>query len=120
MPPRTSSRARPATPRWSSAAPLFTALGDETRLYLVSRLCREGPLSIARLTEGTSLSRQAVTKHLQVLSDAGLAHAERQGREQHWQIEARRLAEVRRLLTQISAQWDEALARLEAFVQEER
>lgn len=98
-------------------APVLTALADETRLHLVSRLCHEGPLSIARLTEGTELTRQAVTKHLRVLSDAGLAHAGRRGREQLWQIEARRLAEVRRQLAQIAEQWDRALSRLRDFVE---
>lgn len=102
----------------STAAPVFTALGDETRLYLVTRLCQEGPLSISRLTAGTALSRQAVTKHLQVLSEAGLARSGWSGRERRWRIEARRLAEVRRLLAQISSQWDEALGRLKAFVEE--
>lgn len=103
--------------RWSpaaflDAAPLFTALGDPTRLHLVSRMCREGPLSIARLTEGTPLTRQAVTKHLQVLASAGLASGEREGREQRWRVDPRRLAATRRQLEQISAQWDSALTRL--------
>jgi DNA-binding transcriptional ArsR family regulator len=100
-----------------SAAPVFTALGDETRLRIVARLCREGPLSIARLTDGTQLSRQAISKHLRVLSNAGLAHGERHGREQIWQVEARRLDDVRRYLAEISAQWDRALARLQAQVE---
>lgn len=103
--------------RLAQVAPVFTALGDETRLYIVSRLCREGPLSISTLAAGTSLSRQAVTKHLRVLSNAGLAQSGRSGREQLWQIEARRLGEVRRLLERIAAQWDEALGRLTAYVE---
>lgn len=107
---------RPSPATLASVAPVFTALGDETRLYLVSRLCQEGPLSITRLAEGTALSRQAVTKHLRVLADAGLARSGRRGREQQWQIEARRLADVRRLLARIATQWDDALARLAAFV----
>lgn len=111
------SRSALTPARLAHAAPVFTALGDETRLYIVSRLCREGPLSISRLAAGTTLSRQAVTKHLRVLSDAGLARSGRSGREQRWQIQARRLSEVRRLLVQISAQWDEALSRLSAFVE---
>lgn len=110
----------PSTAVLASLAPVFTALGDETRLYLVSRLCQEGPLSITRLAEGTSLTRQAVTKHLHVLGDAGLASSDRHGREQHWQVDARRLAEVRRLLAQISGQWDDALVRLASFVERER
>lgn len=103
--------------RLAHVAPVFTALGDETRLYIVSRLCREGPLSISRIAAGTSLSRQAVTKHLRVLSDAGIARSDRSGREQLWQVEAKRLTEVRRLLVEISAQWDQALGRLSAFVE---
>ena len=96
---------------------MFTALGDETRLHLVTRLCEEGPLSISRLAAGTNMSRQAVTKHLRVLSDAGLAHCGRSGREQVWQIRAKRLAEVRQRLSRIAEQWDAALGRLRAFVE---
>lgn len=104
----------------STAAPVFTALGDPTRLRLVTRLCDEGPLSIARLTEGTALTRQAVTKHLRVLEGAGLAASGRRGREQQWRVEAARVAEVRRLLGEIAAQWAGALARLKAAVESGR
>lgn len=103
--------------RLSSAAPVFTALGDPTRLRLVTRLCDEGPLSIARLTAGTTLTRQAVTKHLRVLEDAGLAASGRHGREQQWRIEAARVAEVRRLLAEIAAQWERALTRLKTSIE---
>jgi DNA-binding transcriptional ArsR family regulator len=115
-----SPQSRPSPVTLASVAPVFTALGDETRLHLVSRLCHEGPLSITRLAEGTALTRQAVTKHLRVLGEAGLAGSRRHGREQQWHIEARRLAEVRRLLAQVSAQWDDALGRLAAFVDRDR
>lgn len=103
----------------AGAAPVFTALGDETRLRIVSRLAREGPLSIARLTDGTQLSRQAISKHLRVLSDAGLARGRRSGREQIWQIEARRLRDARRYLGEISAQWEEAIGRLRRLVEQD-
>ena len=111
------SRSQLTPARLAHHAPVFTALGDEKRLYIVSRLCREGPLSISRLAAGTALSRQAVTKHLQVLSNTGIARGGRSGREQLWQIQAKRLSEVRRLLIQISGQWDEALGRLATFVE---
>lgn len=104
---------------FADAAPLFTALGDATRLGLVGRLCREGPLSISRLTDGTGISRQAVAKHLRVLSDAGIARGTRHGRESMWHIEARRLAEVQQHLSEISAQWDDALDRLKTLVEKE-
>jgi DNA-binding transcriptional ArsR family regulator len=95
-----------------ATAPVFAALGDERRLRLLARLGGEGPLSIARLSEGAGITRQAVTKHLQVLADAGLATSLRRGREQLWQLEAARLAEARRSLELISQRWDEALERM--------
>jgi DNA-binding transcriptional ArsR family regulator len=104
--------------RVEQAAPIFAALGDETRLALVSRLGSSGPLSITRLTEGSSVTRQAVTKHLQVLAEAGLVHDEWRGRERLWVFEAARLAEARRCLDVISSQWDEALSRLKDFVEQ--
>ena len=106
-----------ASVKVSEAAPVFAALGDETRLRIVARLCADGPLSIARLTDGSSVSRQAITKHLRALSDAGLVRSERAGRERVWEMQTRRLTEVRRYLDQISDQWDQALGRLKAFVE---
>jgi DNA-binding transcriptional ArsR family regulator len=107
-----------AAMRLSEAAPVFAALGDPARLQIVSRLCREGPLSISRLTEGARISRQAVTKHLSALSAAGLIEGERSGRERLWQLQPKRLAEVRRHLESISKQWDGALERLTRSVEE--
>src|SRR5687768_9437443 len=111
------AEARVKTVRLQASAPVFAALGDATRLRLVARLGTDGPLSIARLTAGTEVTRQAVTKHLRVLSGAGLARGTRRGREQLWQLEPEPLEEARRCLDVISAQWDEALARLKAAVE---
>lgn len=105
--------------RASGAAPVFAALGDETRLGLVARLGSEGPLSIARLTDRAGVSRQAITKHLCALSDAGLVKSRRRGRERIWQLDPRRLGEARGYLDRISAQWDAALDRLRRFVERE-
>jgi len=99
------------------AAPIFAALGDETRLHLVARLCGDGPLSIRQLAEGASVSRQAVTKHLQALEQAGLAHSARVGRERIWELKTDRLTEAQRYLDKISQDWDSAIARLKAFVE---
>lgn len=107
-----------AAARLAETAPVFAALGDETRLRLVARLCAEGPLSIARLSDGAQVTRQAVTKHLQALADAGLVRDTRQGRERIWQLETRRLEEARRCLDRISEQWDAALDRLKTLVEE--
>jgi DNA-binding transcriptional ArsR family regulator len=110
--------ARTATPRRAAAAaPVFAALGDATRLQIVARLCEGGPLSIARLTEGAQVSRQAITKHLHALSEAGLVRSRRAGRERIWQLQTRRLAEVRRYLDRISRQWDQAIGRLRSLVE---
>ena len=99
------------------AAPVFAALGDGTRLTLVTRLC-EGPQSITQLTTGTPVTRQAITKHLQVLAEAGLVRDTWRGRERIWEFEAGRLADARRCLDEISQQWDTALGRLKKFVEE--
>lgn len=99
------------------SSPVFAALGDETRLRLVSRLCTGGPLSIARLTAGSSVTRQAITKHLQVLAGAGLVRGRRRGRERVWELRPRQLEQARESLDAISRQWDEALGRLKSFVE---
>jgi DNA-binding transcriptional ArsR family regulator len=96
---------------------VFAALGDETRMRLVLRLSNEGPLSISRLTLGSKVTRQAITKHLRVMNEAGLVRNLRRGRESVWRLEQRRLEDARRYLDTISRQWDEALGRLRAFVE---
>jgi len=98
-------------------AAVFAALGDETRLRLVSRLCGRGPMSITKLSAGFSITRQAITKHLRVMESAGLVCSTQQGREIVWELEQRRLADARRHLQTISAQWDETLGRLKRFVE---
>jgi len=105
------------TERLRRAAPVFAALGDETRLALVAVLCAGGALSISQLTAGTEITRQAVTKHLQVLAEAGLVRDVKAGRERLWEFEAERLAEAQRSLAMISEQWDQALARLKLHVE---
>jgi DNA-binding transcriptional ArsR family regulator len=101
------------------AAPVFAALGDDTRLRIVTRLCTSGPQSIVRLTDVAEVSRQAITKHLHTLADAGLVTSTREGREQIWEIQPKRLAEARRYLDAISDQWDEAIDRLRGLVEKE-
>src|ERR1700674_3405981 len=107
-----------ATAESKSSAPLFAALGDKTRLRLVSRLCDAGPMSITRLTTGSKVTRQAITKHLRVMQEAGLARSARHGRESVWQLDPRCLEDARRYLEMISKQWDDALGRLRQFVED--
>jgi DNA-binding transcriptional ArsR family regulator len=100
-------------------AEVFAALGDPTRLQLVALLCAGGLLSIAQLTAATEISRQGVTKHLQVLADAGLVRDVKLGRERRWQLAPERIAEARQGLEAIGRQWEAALGRLKAFVESE-
>lgn len=110
-PPKRPAAPPRRQPAAGDPAPVFAALGHATRLRLVAALCAGGALSIARLTAGTAVTRQAVTKHLQVLADAGLVHDLRRGRERLWQVESARLEAARVALDRIVAQWDRALAR---------
>src|SRR4051812_41814130 len=93
-------------------AAVFAALGDEVRLRVVARLSNEGPLSIAKLAVDSGVTRQAITKHLRVMGNAGLVKGAREGRESVWQLEPARLQEARRQIDLISTQWDNALSRL--------
>ena len=105
--------------RSTDPATVFAALGDPVRLAIVTRLCDHGPLPTIQLKWGTSLSRQAVTKHLRILEDVGLVRSRRVGRDRSWRIEARQLAKARTYLDRISAQWDARLERQRAFVEDD-
>jgi len=98
-------------------ANVFAALGDPTRLKLVAVLCAGGAFSIAQLTANTDISRQGVTKHLQVLADAGVVRDVKAGRERLWQLDPSRIEEARRTLEAIGQQWDVALGKLKAFAE---
>jgi DNA-binding transcriptional ArsR family regulator len=117
MSPRPSLSPRKALPSLRDAVPVFAALGDETRLRLVAVLCVGGAVSITQLTAGTAITRQAVTKHLQVLAGAGLVRDLRVGRERRWEFEPARLDEARRSLELIAEQWDLALQKLKLAVE---
>lgn len=98
-------------------ARMFSALGDETRLGIIARLCKNQPLSLAELTHGTRLTRQAVSKHLRILENAGLVESAHVGRETLFEVRTKRLADLRKHLDVISQQWDGALERLKSFVE---
>ncbi|HSY97050.1 MAG TPA: metalloregulator ArsR/SmtB family transcription factor [Steroidobacteraceae bacterium] len=115
------SRRASATSRKKSLgnyASIFAALGDETRLRLITVLCVGGALSITQLTSGTDLTRQAITKHLDVLAAAGLVRDVKVGRERLWEFEPSQLDEARRSLETIAQQWDHALAKLKVAVED--
>jgi DNA-binding transcriptional ArsR family regulator len=104
-------------PSQAGKAEIFAALGDETRIKLVSRLCVDGPQSITALASGAKVTRQGITKHLRVMEHAGLVRSHRDGREVIWELEKRRLVVAQNYLNQISRQWDDALARLKILVE---
>ncbi|MGE0396167.1 MAG: ArsR/SmtB family transcription factor [Kofleriaceae bacterium] len=112
------SRSALAASAIKDAAPLFAALGDATRLQVLARLCAEGPESIAGLSEHAHVTRQAITKHLEVLEEAGLVTGTRKGRERVWTFVPERFDDAKSYLDRISAQWDNALARLAKLVEE--
>ena len=108
-------RGRARTPAHAS---IFAALGDQTRLLLLTRLADGEPTSIARLTEGSGLTRQAISKHLRVLEKSRMVRCMRSGRESHYALNPRPLAEAREYLERMSRLWDERLLRLKALVEE--
>jgi len=110
----------PATKRSAGVAPIFAALGDETRLSLVRRMSSGEPLSIRTLTAGTDVTRQAVTRHLEVLAEAGVVRSTRHGRERLFELEPARIALARRSLDQISAWWDKKLAALKSSLEAQK
>jgi DNA-binding transcriptional ArsR family regulator len=99
-------------------APLFAALGDETRLSLLARLCRVTRQSISQLAEGTQLTRQAVTKHLQVLENVGLVKSTRKGRETLYEFDATPIETMTQYLDLVSGQWGKKLTDLRTFLDE--
>jgi DNA-binding transcriptional ArsR family regulator len=100
------------------AAPLFDALGDPNRLRIVVRLCDGGPSSTSQVTQSVSVSRQAATKHLELLEAAGLVISSRRGRERIWTLQTQPLLHAGDYLTQLSRRWDAAIDRLRAYVED--
>lgn len=100
-----------------SAAPVFAALSDPTRLSLVARLSDGSACSIAALSAQAKGSRQAVTKHLRVLERAGLVRSARNGRETRYALCPEAIAPARAYLDEVSAQWEAALGRLKDWVE---
>lgn len=105
-------------PGYEEKAKIFRVLGDSTRLKLVANLVNGKPCSITELSAGFELSRQAVTKHLRLLEDAGLVNGEKSGRENLYELNIESLVEARATIESIQYQWDQSLARLKALVEE--
>jgi DNA-binding transcriptional ArsR family regulator len=104
--------------KWRARAHVLAALGDETRLSLVAKLCGRQPYSISQLTQGSKLTRQAITKHLRVLESAGIVHSVRTGRESLFEFDPQPIEGIKQYLDFVSEQWDQALSRLKSFVED--
>ena len=104
-------------PKLQSQAVVFAALGDEVRLGLIAKLCSGRPHSISELTQGSRLTRQAITKHLRVLQRVGIVRCMRSGRESRFEFDPRPLIGMKEYLDLVSEQWDKALLRLKLFVE---
>jgi len=109
---------RNLAPKRRAHALVFAALGDETRLLLVAKLCAGQPYSISQLTEGSKLTRQAITKHLRVLESVGIVRGQRTGRQSLFQFDPEPIEETKEYLALVSEQWDRTLSRLKAFVED--
>ncbi len=96
-------------------AAAFAALGDVTRLGVVRRLAERGEASITELSADHKISRQALTKHLEVLAEAGLVSDTRRGRERVFALDRDRVSRTSRLLEEVGALWDARLGRLQAL-----
>ena len=106
------------TARGIAHAPVFAALGDETRLALVAKLSGGQPRSISQLTKGSKLTRQAITKHLRVLESVGIVHSVHAGRESLFEFDPTPIEEMKEYLDFVSEQWDYALIRLKSFIED--
>src|SRR5437762_13524893 len=95
--------------RLQACAAIFAALGQETRLSLVAKLSEGDRYSISQLTGGSKLTRQAVTRHLRVLEEAGLVHSTPSGRENLFELDTRPFKAIREFLDVVSYQWYQAL-----------
>jgi DNA-binding transcriptional ArsR family regulator len=98
-------------------AQIFAALGDETRLVLVKKLCAGSPCSISQLAQDSHLTRQAITKHLRVLEGAGIVRSEKAGRESLFKYNPEPIDDIKQYLETVASQWNDALARLKTFVE---
>ena len=88
------------------------------RGYRWSRSFASGqPRSISQLTEGSKLTRQAITKHLRVLERVKIVHSVRTGRESLFELDPEPMEELKKYLDRVSEQWDQALSRLKSFVE---
>ena len=96
---------------------VFAALADPTRREVMELLARGDTTTATEIAAALPVTRQAVAKHLAVLEDAGLVHAQRAGRERRFSPTPAPLGEAISWIASVGGQWDERLRALEAYVQ---
>jgi len=97
---------------------LFHAVADPTRREVLERLRTAGPLSLSEVAEGLPMTRQAVTKHLDLLARSGLVRVTRSGRERLHELDAEPLRALQAWLEPYEAEWDRRLDRLQRHLEE--
>lgn len=91
---------------------VFGALADPTRLRVLGHLSQHGPATATEIARIVPVSRQAVSKHLMALAEAGLVSRARAGREVRYSLESGRLGEIADWAAEVGRQWDARLSRL--------
>ena len=97
---------------------IFFALGDATRLEIVEILASNGGMCIADIADEFDLSRQAITRHLEVLCDAGLLHDRRHGRERYFDLQSDAFESMRSWLSHYDRFWSDKLGDLKSMIEE--
>jgi len=92
---------------------MFKTLGDPTRRAIFERLCREGEMTVWKITEPTGVSQPAVSKHLGALKKAGLVKDRREGRETHYSAQPKALVSLTDWTAKMTAFWEGRIDRLE-------
>jgi DNA-binding transcriptional ArsR family regulator len=96
---------------------LWSAIGDPSRRRVLDLVISNGEVSAWWLAGHVPFSRQAVSKHLAVLEQAGLVSRRKQGREVLYHVEADRLDQATRAMADLAAQWDQRLASIKRLAE---
>lgn len=110
----------PASERTGREDDVFVALADPTRRKMLEQLSVLGPVTITQLTDVFPITRQAVSKHLDTLHEAGLISTERRGRERIVTFRPEPLREATDWVAAVEARWDRRLAALAQFLAADR
>ena len=101
-------------------ADVFGALSDPTRRHLFQTLASSGSLTATSLSADLAISRQAVSKHLGILVDAGMATSTKVGRDTRFEADVTPLGDVMAWVRNVESQWDTRLQALSASLSEKR